>query len=574
MNCMILYSFKRLNVLLYYMLTHRKRSSKSHSMKLYTYIPKKSVIPLQIFQCWHTLNLPPKMRENVDLLKQQNPEFVHSLYDDKMCGEFISNYFDQDVLYSFNKLKPGAYKADLWRYCILYIHGGIYLDIKYKCANGFKLLDLTDQEYFVKDRLYGLDNKPKKRGIYQALICALPRNQELYQCIQKIVYHVKHNSYNNNDLSVTGPHIFNSTLLENTVLTFNGTSISRNNILQLQIYDKYREEQQQFSLNEYYLTMWRHKNIYDYPIVAASKSIEFTRTITRNIGTQEMTLYSSSPTIIEYNNQFILNLRWINYNYYEDGSKQFIPSQFVSLNSRCMLDESFRPISEEVFLNEPLESVQDYIGIGLEDIRLFNYNNDYYYNASYYDIKRQITSSAYGLYLSSPDNFELERTIINPSFYDINVTKLIEKNWSFVIYKDKLRIVYQWFPLQIGEIVGQQLNMVEQKITPDYFKDARGSTPGYRKGTEIWFVLHKAQHYTENNKYYFNYQHFFAVFDIDMNLIRFSELFKLGGYKVEFCIGLILKDQSLILSYSLLDTRSIVSVYDMTTIHNMKWYGN
>ena len=34
-----------------------------------------SLIPLKIFQTWSTLNLPPKMRQNVELLKKQNPEF-------------------------------------------------------------------------------------------------------------------------------------------------------------------------------------------------------------------------------------------------------------------------------------------------------------------------------------------------------------------------------------------------------------------------------------------------------------------------------------------------------------------
>ena len=70
------------------------------------------------------------MKENAEILQEQNPEFKYYLYDDDMCKEFIKDNFDDEILYTFNKLKPGAYKADLWRYCILYIKGGIYLDIK------------------------------------------------------------------------------------------------------------------------------------------------------------------------------------------------------------------------------------------------------------------------------------------------------------------------------------------------------------------------------------------------------------------------------------------------------------
>ena len=88
----------------------------------------QSMIPLNLYQTWYTLDLPPKMKENLELLKQQNPEFKHYLYDDAMCRNFIQQNFDADVLYSFDKLKPGAYKADLWRYCIIYEYGGIYAD--------------------------------------------------------------------------------------------------------------------------------------------------------------------------------------------------------------------------------------------------------------------------------------------------------------------------------------------------------------------------------------------------------------------------------------------------------------
>ena len=100
-------------------------------------------IPLKIFQSWHTLNLPPKMNDNVQLLKLQNPEFTHYLYDDEMCREFIKENFEEDVLNAYDKLIPGSYKCDLWRYCILYKYGGIYLDIKYKCVNDFKLIFLA-----------------------------------------------------------------------------------------------------------------------------------------------------------------------------------------------------------------------------------------------------------------------------------------------------------------------------------------------------------------------------------------------------------------------------------------------
>ena len=69
-----------------------------------------------------------------------------------MRREFISKYFNKDVLEAYDTLLPGAYKADLWRYCILYKMGGIYMDIKYTLSNNtYKLINLTDKEYYVRD---------------------------------------------------------------------------------------------------------------------------------------------------------------------------------------------------------------------------------------------------------------------------------------------------------------------------------------------------------------------------------------------------------------------------------------
>ena len=123
-------------------------------------------IPLNIYQTWKTKDLPEKMRENVDRLKLKNPDFEYHLFDDEDCRQFIQNNFEEDVLTAYDKIIPGAYKADLWRYCILYINGGVYLDIKYSNVDDFNLIELMDKEYFVPDL------KDSGGGVYNAfMIC-------------------------------------------------------------------------------------------------------------------------------------------------------------------------------------------------------------------------------------------------------------------------------------------------------------------------------------------------------------------------------------------------------------------
>ena len=63
----------------------------------------------------------------VNKWKTYNPTYKHILYDNSDCLNFIKNNFGKEYLITYNKIIPGAFKADFWRYCILYIKGGIYV---------------------------------------------------------------------------------------------------------------------------------------------------------------------------------------------------------------------------------------------------------------------------------------------------------------------------------------------------------------------------------------------------------------------------------------------------------------
>jgi mannosyltransferase OCH1-like enzyme len=88
------------------------------------------------------------MKECVDKLKNAHPNFEHNLFDDNDCHEFIKKNFPIEVLLAYDALIPGAYKADLWRLCILYIHGGVYMDIKLQFCEGYNLNKFMDKELF------------------------------------------------------------------------------------------------------------------------------------------------------------------------------------------------------------------------------------------------------------------------------------------------------------------------------------------------------------------------------------------------------------------------------------------
>ena len=241
-------------------------SNKSHAT-LKT--PAKSIIPLHIYQTWHTLDLPQHMKVHTELLKRQNPEFQYHLYDDAMCREFIQTNFDEHVLWAFDKLKPGAYKADLWRYCILYKQGGIYLDIKFVCERRFRFIYLTDKEYWVRDIFHN-----KHPHVYQALMINLPGNPILKAAIDSIVHSCQNSLFDSiNSLSLTGPGLlgkfFNQRyLLTQCDLVNEGTTISCKGIPILTHYAQYRTEQQKKQATSHYTQLWENMDIYHYPVLS------------------------------------------------------------------------------------------------------------------------------------------------------------------------------------------------------------------------------------------------------------------------------------------------------------------
>jgi mannosyltransferase OCH1-like enzyme len=169
---------------------------------------------------------------------------------------------------------PGAYKADLWRYCILYKKGGVYIDIKFKCANNVKLIDFIHQEQFVEDR-----PQNGERGIYNGIMICEKGDRRLLKAIYMIVNNVNEKYYGTTPLCPTGPgllgKIFTNDEFNNTQMKFiaDTTNIhineshkiinKKDNNVIFVMYPEYRREQLLYSdVYPHYGNLWKSKKIY------------------------------------------------------------------------------------------------------------------------------------------------------------------------------------------------------------------------------------------------------------------------------------------------------------------------
>ena len=204
----------------------------------------KEVIPRKVYQTWYSKNLSPTLKKAHETLKKQNPEMTFYLFDDTDCRNFIQKYFDKDVVMAFDSIVPGAFKADLFRYCVLYIHGGVYLDIKYIMTSDSKLVDFLDKEYFVLERpafyrncnpnetIQYVNEKhwvknflneknfmwKQKCGIFNALLITKPKNVYLKECINRIVENTTSTKRFTISLDISGPGLLGKIVFKNDYL--------------------------------------------------------------------------------------------------------------------------------------------------------------------------------------------------------------------------------------------------------------------------------------------------------------------------------------------------------------------
>ena len=176
------------------------------------------MIPRNIFQTWETKTLSDEFKTLPQSWIDNNPTYKHILFDKDDRYNFIKENFDASVLNAYCKIIPGAYKADLWRYCVLYIHGGVYADIDTICKcpvddflnesiKFITVVDITNQEGY---------------NLFNSFIATIPKHPIMLDCINRIVYNVEHKKDIFKKLGFSGPGVLGKAT--NVFLGLNETS--------------------------------------------------------------------------------------------------------------------------------------------------------------------------------------------------------------------------------------------------------------------------------------------------------------------------------------------------------------
>ena len=158
-------------------------------------------IPTVIFQTNESKIIPKNMYKAIKSLQDHCPECSYIYYDGEDCRKYIKNYYPE-ALESYDKLIPGAFKADLFRYIRLYLEGGIYFDSSFIPSNSnIKLIGNVIKE---TDEFVSAYDRPKD-SIYNAFMASVPGHPILKKAIDMCIYNITNELYGVNALDITGP---------------------------------------------------------------------------------------------------------------------------------------------------------------------------------------------------------------------------------------------------------------------------------------------------------------------------------------------------------------------------------
>lgn len=170
------------------------------------------MIPKSIYQTWKT----KEPNESIDKLRRtwttQNPSFEYTFFDDSDILSFINEHFDERINKCYKRILNGSLKADFFRYCILFIKGGVYIDVDISCTTPLEGVFNFDDSHLITTT----DNCKNNRNdrIYQAFLAGEANSEVFTKAINHICMCIETGKHKTNIFELSGPTLFSKVLKE------------------------------------------------------------------------------------------------------------------------------------------------------------------------------------------------------------------------------------------------------------------------------------------------------------------------------------------------------------------------
>ena len=270
----------------------------------------------------------------------------------------------------------------------------------------------------------------------------------------------------------------------------------------------------------------------------------------------------SSAAYLFHKGKHLLNTRYVNYWYYNNGGYMFYDGTniirtknvFSNLNyaEGCapeyqrLIPQSYTEMEETIDLPK-----HDFYSRGIEDLRLYAVGDKVKYIATTVGYHTTCGNRmVIGDYCIDTFNYANSFLVHPPT------ETFLEKNWVPLVlnnpaspYHERELFIYRWGPLEIGEIYDDpETNTKKLEIIQSYpetalapfFKKMRGSALMVDTGKSLIGVIH----FSEETKP----RHYFHVMiELDrttLEPLRYSDPFYFESVNIEFCIGFDIKEDN------------------------------
>ena len=155
------------------------------------------------------------LEKNIRSIRRVYPKAAYQLVDGRAARVFLAAHFEPAVLSCYEHIVPMAYRADLLRYCLLYVHGGLYSDLSHYHLRPIRVPERAEMLLF-RDISHHPDH-----AVSNGLMYSKPGSAVMFEAIQRILAHAKARFYGDTPLDPTGPY-----LLGRVVQEIGGSGIS------------------------------------------------------------------------------------------------------------------------------------------------------------------------------------------------------------------------------------------------------------------------------------------------------------------------------------------------------------
>ena len=145
---------------------------------------------------------------------EKNPHYDYIYFNDLDIRNFIVENFKEsltdcktegndmvDILQAYDLLKCGALKADLFRYCYLFLNGGIYIDSKITSLISFdEIIEENDKQVICSD------DAPD--SFYNGIIITEKNNHNILKILQETIKNIIYGNYLNDIHEPTGNKLY------------------------------------------------------------------------------------------------------------------------------------------------------------------------------------------------------------------------------------------------------------------------------------------------------------------------------------------------------------------------------